>query len=420
MQKRISFVLILIISILVLACSSQNTGKEQTLNSDTTEVFSSGTYGYDLDFLKAHKLDVIELKDKSSDASLIIIPKLQGRVMTSSAAGKAGKSFGWINYRLFESGEASKQFNPYGGEERFWLGPEGGPFSLYFPEGKEQVFENWMVPSVLDTEGFDVLSSDDQHVTLVKNTLLKNASGNEFEIGIERTVSILARDTLSELLNVNLPADLDIVAYESVNTIKNNGDQIWRKATGLPSVWMLCMFNPSPSTTVFIPYREDAEGTVVNDEYFGKVPSDRLQVDKRIIYFKIDGKLRSKIGLPPERAKGICGSYDMEQEILTLLWCSIPESPQEYVNSKWGKQENPYLGDVINSYNDGPVEGGSVMGPFYEIETSSPAAGLEPGESLSHSQRIIHMQGSAVELAWVVKNLAHLDLLNLEEKFQEP
>ena len=52
---------------------------------------------------------------------------------------------------------------------------------------------------------------------------------------------------------------------------------------------------------------------------------------------------------------------------------------------------NPYSGDALNSYNDGPLEDGSQMGPFYELETSSPAAALKPGESITHSQITIHL-----------------------------
>lgn len=33
------------------------------------------------------------------------------------------------------------------------------------------------------------------------------------------------------------------------------------------------------------------------------------------------------------------------------------------------------------------------LGPFYELETSSPAAALNPGESLRHIQRTIHIKG---------------------------
>lgn len=66
-----------------------------------------------------------------------------------------------------------------------------------------------------------------------------------------------------------------------------------QKRGGLVSVWMLGCFNPTPTTTVFIPYKQDAEGTIVNDKYFGKIPADRLIKENGIIYFKIDGLYRS-------------------------------------------------------------------------------------------------------------------------------
>ncbi|HAH25737.1 MAG TPA: hypothetical protein DCL77_18600 [Prolixibacteraceae bacterium] len=387
------------------------------MDSNKNETFAAGTYGYDLAFLKAHKMDCIELKDKSSKASLMIVPALQGRVMTSSANGNEGKSFGWINYKLFESGKVSTQFNPYGGEERFWLGPEGGPFSLYFAPATEQVFKNWVVPPVLDTESYEIAEQHQGSVKFTKNTVVKNASGTEFKIAIERKVSLLSPDTLSTLFKVTIPAGLDIVAYQSDNTITNTGVNAWTKESGLPSIWLLCMFNPSPTTTVFVPYKEEGKGVVVNDEYFGKVPADRLIVDKGTVYFKIDGKHRSKIGLPPERAKGICGSYDSEKSILTILWCSMPTESAAYVNSKWGKQDDSFKGDVINSYNDGPVEDGSIMGPFYEVETSSPAAQLRPTESLTHTQRVVHIQGDKVKLAGIVNELFGLDLNKIATTF---
>jgi hypothetical protein len=34
------------------------------------------------------------------------------------------------------------------------------------------------------------------------------------------------------------------------------------------------------------------------------------------------------------------------------------------------------------------------MGPFYELETSSPAEALKPGESITHSQITIHLTGN--------------------------
>jgi hypothetical protein len=404
--------------ILLVGCASPGKKKDAAMTQTNNEV-TKGTYAYDVAFFNEKNIKTIELKDAGSKACVLLVPGYQGRVMTSTANGPGGQSFGWINYDLISSGKISNQFNPYGGEERFWLGPEGGPYSIYFPQGKEQVYENWVVPPVLDTESFDVKAQDPGQITFVKNTVLKNASGTEFKVDIERKISLLSRDTLFSLLNIDVPSGyFDVVAYQTENTITNKGDAAWTKEGGLLSIWMLGMFNPSPSTTVFIPYRKEGTGVIVNDEYFGKVPSDRLIVENGTIFFKIDGKLRTKIGVPPGRATELCGSYDSEKGILTLLWCSLPSQPADYVNSQWGKQDDPYKGDVINSYNDGPVEDGSIMGPFYEIETSSPAAALAPNESMTHIQRVVHIQGDKVELANIVNQLFNLDLYAIESKFK--
>jgi hypothetical protein len=377
-----------------------------------------GTYGYDKTFFENQNIDFVELRENNDLARLLVVPAYQGRVMTSSAAGDDGMSFGWINHSFIESGKQDPRFNVFGGEERFWLGPEGGPYSIYFKEGAEQVFENWAVPPVIDTESFDMTHRDSQRVEFVKNTVLINASGTEFHVGIQRIVSILPMHSVSALLGVDIPADLQAVAYQTDNIVQNTGDAAWTREDGLLSIWMLCMFNPTPSTTVFIPYKKEGEGVIVNDDYFGKVPSDRLIVDDGTVYFKIDGKLRSKIGLPYHRATSLCGSYDSEKRVLTLLWCTIPDGPEPYVNSKWGDQVDPYHGDVINSYNDGPVEDGSIMGPFYEIETSSPGAELQPSETMKHTQRIMHFQGDQEELAKIVNQLFNLDLDDIINKFQ--
>jgi len=376
-----------------------------------------GTYGYDKTFFEDRGIDFLELKDNNNLARLMLVPAYQGRVMTSTAGGDDGMSFGWINHSFIESGELDPQINVYGGEERFWFGPEGGPFSVYFKEGEKQVFENWVVPPVIDTESFEVVQSDPQQVELVKDAKLSNASGTKFHVGIRRTVSLLSKNSVSALLGVDIPEDLQGVAYQTDNIIQNKGEAALTKEDTLLSVWMLCMFNPTPGTTVFIPYQKEGEGVIVNDDYFGKVPSDRLIVDDAAIYFKIDGKFRSKIGLPYQRATSLCGSYDSKKTALTLLWCSIPAEPGSYVNSKWGDQEDSYNGDVINSYNDGPVEDGSILGPFYEIETSSPGAALQPSETMKHTQRIMHFQGDKEALAKIVHQLFNLELDDIINKF---
>ena len=70
----------------------------------------------------------------------------------------------------------------------------------------------------------------------------------------------------------------------------------------------------------------------------------------------------------------------------------------------WELQKQPYGGDVVNSYNDGPPEpGAKPLGPFYELETSSPAAALKPGDTISHTHRTFHLQGSETDLSPVAE-----------------
>ncbi len=384
---------------------------------DNNKTYDMGTYGYDLDYFAAKGVGVLELKSSDGLAKVLVVPAYQGRVMTSTTGGNEGMSYGWINYKAIDEGMVNPQFNPFGGEERFWIGPEGGPFSWYFKPGEEQVYANWKVPAFIDTEAFEVESSSDSQVAFTKEQTLSNASGNEFKIGVRRTVTLLDKAGIEKLLGISIPGGVRPVAYCTENTLVNKGTSAWTKETGMPSVWLLGMYPPTPTTTVFIPYNKDFEGRVVNDEYFGKVPSDRLSVKDGMIYFKIDGEYRAKIGLPAGSAKDICGSYDSKAGVLNILKYTVPEGDNDYVNGQWGPQEDPFSGDVINSYNDGPTETGVVMGPFYEIETSSPGAALAPGASLTHTQYTFHLEGSREDLARIVKTVFGADLDEIITKF---
>jgi hypothetical protein len=365
-------------------------------------------YAGNVDFLKKHTT-VIELK--SGDAAVVLAPAWQGRVMTSSTQGAGGYSFGWINYKLIEQGilpaekakgRLEEHIYVFGGEERFWLGPEGGQFGIFFPKGAAFEFSSWKTPAPLDTEGFDVVSSSDIQAVLRKSFKVANHSGTEFQLEAQRTVRLLSPAEIQSITGAPLAAGTRAVAYETINTITNRGNTAWTPENGLLSIWMLGMYKPSPQTVVAIPFRQGGESTlgpVVNDAYFGKVPADRLKVAGGVIFFKGDGAQRGKIGLSPQRSLGVAGSYSAEQNALTLTFYPHPDGQTRYVNSAWEIQENPYEGDVINSYNDGsPEPGKPPLGPFYELETSSPAAALKPGESITHRQTTLHLTGDPAAL----------------------
>lgn len=378
---------------------------------------SSIIYSFNRELLKKHT-KIIELS--SGKSALIIVPAWQGRVMTSTAGGKDGYSFGWINHKLIALGRIQEHINAFGGEERFWIGPEGGQFSVFFPAGSEFTYENWQTPPVIDTDPYEIAEQSDRHVLFRKNASLVNYSGFRFDIGIERRVTLLNSGDLPLLLSVQSD-NMESVAYRSDNTIINRGSAGWKKETGLLSVWMLSMLNPSPDVTVVIPVREGDEyklGPVVNDNYFGKISPDRLRATNSHVFFKADGNSRGKIGIPPLRTKGVMGSYDFKNNILTLVFCELPEGETAYVNSSWEIQQSPYSGDAFNSYNDGPLADGTRMGPFYELETSSPAAMLEPGQNLTHSQTIVHITGPRGKMEKLVLKTLGVTPETIEKAFK--
>jgi len=359
------------------------------------------TFGNDLEFLKKHT-DVVVLSDATSDGQLAVLPKMQGRVMTSTAGGTGGLSFGWINRELVASGEFVEHINVFGGEDRFWIGPEGGQFSVFFKNGVPFDLEHWFTPAPVDTEPFELVSKSQNRAILKKDMQLENYSRTVFNLRVDREVRILGQGEAVTALGITPAKKVKIVAFESINKVTNTGTKAWEKETGLLSIWILGMFNPSPVTTITIPFKagpEDKLGATVNDAYFGKVPADRLVVKDGVLFFSGDGQYRSKIGLSPQRAKSMLGSYDAVNQVLTIVQYSKPRDVADYVNSMWELQDQPYKGDVVNSYNDGPPEpGAKPLGPFYELETSSPAAALKPGGTISHVHRTFHLQGSEADL----------------------
>lgn len=381
----------------VCICSFFSCAENQKSHSQPASISGvPGTFGYDKSFLRHHQPDVIELAHPDG-AAILIAPALQGRVMTSTAAGDSGVSFGWINHELIASGQNMPHFHPFGGEERFWLGPEGGKFSVYFRKGTDFIFENWFVPKQLDTEPFQLLSADKDEAVFEKMITLENYTGTIMDAHVSRTIRLLERSAVAASLGASIPEGLQLVAFESDNVLSNRGKNAWTKQNGLLSIWILSMLQASDSTVVAVPYQKGSNGPIVTDTYFGKVPQDRLKTDSSLILFKADAHHRSKIGVGPSRAKPIMASYDPMRNLLTIAQFSMDTNRKDYLNSLWEYREDPFGGDVINAYNDGPVD--SVqMGKFYELESSSPAAELKPGASVRHIHRTIHFMGNRDEL----------------------
>ena len=399
---------------IVAGSASAAVPKEKSLGSDVT-------FADDVAFLRAHT-EVIVLSDKRGAAQLAIAPAWQGRVMTSSAEHATGRSFGWINRELIASGKLAAHINAFGGEDRFWLGPEGGQFSIFFAKGTTFDYANWFVPEAFDTRPFPLVSRSSDRALFQAEFALENYSGTRFEVGVKRDVRLLDSKSAWNHLGVPDMRDVHLVAYESSNTITNHGTKAWTRESGLLSIWILGMFIPSPSATIVVPIKAGAEsalGVKVTSNYFGAIPPERLKVTDEVIFFRGDGEFRSKIGINPRRSLGKLGSYDADHGVLTIVQFDQPEGVSEYVNSQWRLQENPYSGDVANSYNDGPATAGArPIGPFFEIESSYPAAALAPGASLEHTHRTLHLTGSESELDTVCRGVLGISLAEIKAAFR--
>src|ERR1700731_3690071 len=84
----------LFLTLAVLAgCTDHN--KSASSGSD----YAPGTFGYDLHFLQQHD-SVFVLS--SGETRVIVSPKYQAKVFTSTADGDTGPSFGWIHYKAFD------------------------------------------------------------------------------------------------------------------------------------------------------------------------------------------------------------------------------------------------------------------------------------------------------------------------------
>jgi hypothetical protein len=371
-----------------------------------------GTFGYDLEFLKQHHPDMVLLKDLNGSAQVIVLPAYQGRVMTSTSDGEKGLSYGWINHDLIATGAFSEHFTALGGEERFWLGPEGGQFSLFFKKGSDFTFNNWYVPKAIDSEAFNLIFSTNTEAKFEKTMQIENYSGTRFDLKINRTISLLDQKTIGQLLGIELSSAIRSVGFQSENVLTNIGSKGWEKQSGLLSMWILSMLQSNDQTNVVMPYKKGDSlslGKIVTDDYFGKLTSDRLKIGDGYLLFKADAKQRSKIGVSPKRALPIAGSYDAKNKVLTIAQFTLSDGLTDYVNSAWKLQDNPFEGDAVNAYTDGPIDG-KQMGKFYELESSSPALSLAPGKSAKHIHRTIHLSGSTVKLNEISKKLFGLEL----------
>ena len=168
----------------------------------------------DLDFLSQNTQTIV-LKNNNGQCQIAIAPAFQGRVMTSTSKGRQGKSYGWINYDLIGSNTIQEHINAYGGEDRFWLGPEGGQYAIFFEKDTPFTLDYWNTPKVIDTEPFNLVDQSSTHAVFDQNITLENYQNFVFQINVNRKISLLQKEEIEQNLAIDLNETLAFVGYQS-------------------------------------------------------------------------------------------------------------------------------------------------------------------------------------------------------------
>lgn len=360
--------------------------------------------------------DAYVLEGRRKGRQALVCPSLAGRVMGTSYDGPDGEIGGFIDARAFREGMKDIWDN-WGGEERYWLCPEGGQFGLMF-QGKKNSFENYTVQQGINSQKYEVtdLAKTGNSLTMQAGFSLINASGTRFEVNSVRRIT--AADGCP--YTVGAGPDVDCVGFQSESTITNVGPNAWTKETGALAHWHLGQFLPGPRVIVVIPFRQGPfSDPPIREDYFkefcieGRMPANRYWMREGFALFKADGKVRTKIGQNRSRSLGIIGSYNLDtDEMIVMDYDFYPNL--EYAASYWYEQPDPFNGDCISFSAEVPGSPGEPQGRCYELESMSPAMLLSPGQSFVFRTRTVHIRGPRKTVAGICRRHLGAEIATLD------
>ena len=299
----------------------------------------SPRFASDLAFLRQHT-KVVVLGRGTDGAQIVVAPDYQGRVLTSTTGGADAPSFGWLGRAAIGSGQRQPHMNVFGGEDRFWLGPEGGQFALYFKARDPFDFDHWQVPAAFDWGAWPVASQTATDIRFHTQMTLVNYSGTQMTIDVDRSVRLLSRSGDREQLGSAPGHGVRQVAFESSNTVTNAGT---KRVESRSQGWFRSGFSGSsirprgrpsryPLPTALNRPRSVRQRRVLRQGSAG--PPD---VKGSVVLLRADGQYRSKIGLPPARARSVAGSYDAAAHVLTIVQYSAPDGCDHATSTRCGK-----------------------------------------------------------------------------------
>jgi hypothetical protein len=325
--------------------------------------------------------------------------------MTTTFDAPAGDALGWIGVAAIQKGPVDPVFNNFGGEDRFWFGPEGSQFGLHFGV-KEQTMANYRVPAGMSSQSYDLVtvSTSGDFLVMKARMQLENARKTQFDVEVQRTVRVL--DSCPYTMGYS--NKLLCVGFQTESLVTNLSQRAIERETGVLAAWTPGQHPNAPNCVVILPFRAGSEaelGEPVRRDYFkqlclgGNLPQERWRTFTDHILMKADGKFRVKVGIGIRRAWNRLGCLNMDTGQLTINDFDV-YAELNYVSPYWRKlsREELFDGEALSVYIDGPDEKGQRAGDFYELETLSPALALLPEESFLHRNRVYHVRGDLGEI----------------------
>ena len=183
------------------------------------------TFDDDVAFLR-QRLEVVVLGE-GTGARVAIVPAWQGRVDDLDRRRSRRPSYGWLNRELAIVGKARMpHINAFGGEDRFWLGPEGGQYAIFFATGRPvrpRALADARAHRLGSLGGRRSIASE---VRFRAGDRARQLRGNE---------ALTRSDPPARFEWWNLPPrESKLVGFESENTITNTGGNAWTREHGAP------------------------------------------------------------------------------------------------------------------------------------------------------------------------------------------
>jgi hypothetical protein len=327
---------------------------------------AAATFINDVTFLKRHTEVIVLESSRIASGRAVACPELDGCIVTSTAAGAGGRSFGWINRPLVASGHDGDGAS-HGGEDCLSV----------LLEGAES----------LENAPFNVSLRSSERTILRKTLAVPHDAAPPVDVEIVRELRILEGDDPGKLLGVLPGEGVRWVGFQSRNTVRRTRLGEASEHPVRLRLEIVGRFLSTPSTRIALPRRGPlGSGTV---------------------YLQAEGSRRQETGLPQRFTRGLAGAYDPRHGVLTIIQFSVHED-----GDLSSQTVAPLADEAVTVL--APARGASEVS-FFEIRTATPPLDLRPLRSVLHVRSTFHFQGSRGDLDKISRGALNVGLDDISE-----